>query len=60
MRRPTIAKLALLVVALVPALLMLVQIGSPHWWSIPVSEDPGISWMVVTETADGKGTRYDR
>ena len=52
MKRPTIAKFTLIVLALVPAFLMLVQVGSPHWWSIAVSEDPGISWMVVTDTPE--------
>jgi quercetin dioxygenase-like cupin family protein len=52
MKRTTIGKFAILLLALVPAFLMLVQIGSPHWWSIAVSEDPGISWMIVSDTPE--------
>jgi quercetin dioxygenase-like cupin family protein len=50
MRRRTILMVALLALALVPAAVAMVQLGGAGWWAIPVSGDPGISWMVVMDT----------
>ena len=52
MKRRTIAVAALVLLALVPPFLYIAQLGGAGWWAIPISEDPGISWMVVAETPD--------
>jgi mannose-6-phosphate isomerase-like protein (cupin superfamily) len=52
MKRRTIVVVALAAVALVPAFLFVSHLGGAHWWAIPLSEDPGVSWIVVTETPD--------
>jgi quercetin dioxygenase-like cupin family protein len=52
MRRRTILFAGLFVLALIPGLIALAQAGGVRWLALPVSEDPGISWMVVTETPD--------
>jgi quercetin dioxygenase-like cupin family protein len=43
---------ALIVFALTPAFLLMAQVGGAHWWAIPVPDDPGISWMVFTDTPE--------
>ena len=40
----------LVVVALAPVGLLLAQLGGAHWLSIPLSHDPGVSWIPVTDT----------
>lgn len=52
MNRRTVVVTALVAIALVPPLVLVAQAGGAHWWSIPVSEDPGISWMVLTDAPD--------
>jgi mannose-6-phosphate isomerase-like protein (cupin superfamily) len=52
MTRRTITGAALVALALVPAVLFVAQLGGARWWAMPLSEDPGISWMVLTETRD--------
>jgi quercetin dioxygenase-like cupin family protein len=52
MKRRTVIVTVLVAVALVPPLALLAQLGGAHWWSVPLSEDPGISWMVLTDTPD--------
>jgi len=27
------------------------QVSGARWWAVPLSEDPGISWMLVADTA---------
>jgi mannose-6-phosphate isomerase-like protein (cupin superfamily) len=36
--------------ALVPAALLMVQMFGGPGWAIPVAGDPGVSWMLVTDT----------
>lgn len=50
MTRRRIVVAAVLLLALVPGVILMAQLGGARWWAIPVSGDPGISWMVVTET----------
>lgn len=38
--------------ALVPAILFVAQLGGARWLAVPLSEDPGISWMVLTDSPD--------
>lgn len=47
MRRWTILTAVVAVLALVAAS---APIAGARWWAIPLSEDPGISWSLVTET----------
>jgi len=47
-----VVSIAVLVLALVPGLIAVAQVGGARWLSIPLSEDPGISWMVLTENPD--------
>ena len=50
MTRRTVLRAALFLLALVPSAIFLIQLSGPRWWSISLSEDPGISWMIDTET----------
>jgi quercetin dioxygenase-like cupin family protein len=52
MRRKAIILTVCGVLALVPVVLLLAEVGGAHWWAIPLSEDPGISWMVLTDNPD--------
>lgn len=52
MKRRTVIITLLVAVALVPPLILLAQVGGAHWWAVPLSEDPGISWMVLTDAPD--------
>lgn len=49
MKRRALVVTAVVAVALLPALLYVAQLGGARWWAIPLAEDPGISWMVLTE-----------
>ena len=50
MKRRAVVVAAIVILALMPTGLLLAQLGGAPWLSIPVSSDPGISWMVVTDT----------
>ena len=50
MKRRAVVVAAIVILALMPSGLLLAQLGGAQWLSIPVSSDPGISWMVVTDT----------
>ena len=50
MKRRRILIGALIAVALVPSALVWGQVAGSRWWAIPLSEDPGVSWIPVTET----------
>jgi quercetin dioxygenase-like cupin family protein len=52
MKRRTVVVTVLVAVALVPPLALLAQLGGAHWLAVPLSEDPGISWMVLTDAPD--------
>ena len=52
MKRRTIMLTAGAAVALVPAFLLLALLGGANWLAVPLSEDPGISWMVLTDSPD--------
>jgi len=52
MKRRAIVAAVLGVFALLPAILFVAQLGGARWWAIPLEEDPGVSWMVLTETPD--------
>jgi mannose-6-phosphate isomerase-like protein (cupin superfamily) len=52
MKRRRIALVVLVLLALVPAALLMLQLSGGRGWSIPVSGDPGVSWMLVTDTPD--------
>lgn len=52
MKRRVIVAVSLTALALVPGILLVAQLGGARWSAIPVSEDPGISWIVVTDTPD--------
>ena len=41
-----------IVLALTPAFLLLAQLGGAHWLALPVPDDPGISWMVLTDAPE--------
>jgi quercetin dioxygenase-like cupin family protein len=42
----------LVALALLPAVVAWGQLAGARWWAIPLSEDPGVSWMLVAETPD--------
>ena len=44
--------IALTVVAFIPTTLLLAQLGGARWLAMPVKEDPGVAWMIVTETPE--------
>lgn len=50
MNRRRILLGALSAVALVPFALLWGQVAGSRWWAIPLTEDPGVSWILVTET----------
>jgi quercetin dioxygenase-like cupin family protein len=50
MRPRTVLTLVLTALALVPAVFAWGQLAGARWWAIPLSEDPGVSWILVTET----------
>ena len=50
--RRAIGVTSVVAVALLPALLYVAQLGGARWWAVPLSEDPGISWMVLTDAPD--------
>ena len=52
MKRRAIVITAAAALALVPAVLLLAQLGGARWLAVPLSEDPGISWMVLTDSPD--------
>lgn len=52
MKRRTIVVAFGLALAAVPAVLLMLQLFGGRGWSIPVSGDPGVSWMLVTDTRD--------
>ena len=52
MMRRKVVVAALLVLALVPAALLLLQVFGGRGWAIPLSSDPGISSMLVADTPD--------
>ena len=52
MKRPTIKGAVLLVLALIPTIVLLAYLGGAGWLALPVSGDPGISWMVVADTPE--------
>lgn len=52
MKRRTIVVTVAAALALVPAVLLLAQLGGARWLAVPLSEDPGISWMVLTDSPD--------
>jgi quercetin dioxygenase-like cupin family protein len=43
---------ALAALALVPSVIASAQLAGSRWWAVPLSEDPGISWSLVTEARD--------
>lgn len=51
MRRKVLAG-ALVALALVPAALLVLHLFGGRGWAIPLSSDPGISWMLVADTPD--------
>ncbi len=57
MKRRTLKVVAVVALALLPAALFVAQLCGARWWSISLSEDPGISWMVVTEAPDHRVLR---
>ena len=50
MSRRIVVMIAVVVLALVPSALVVVQLGGAGWFAIPVAGDPGISWIPVTDT----------
>ena len=50
MRPRTVLTVALTALALVPAVAAWGQLAGARWWAIPLSEDPGVSWILVTDT----------
>ena len=50
MKRRKIVVAVFLALALVPGALLMLQMFGGHRWSIPVAGDPGVSWMLVTDT----------
>jgi quercetin dioxygenase-like cupin family protein len=52
MKRRAIVIAAVTVLALVPAVLLLALMGGARWLAVSLSEDPGISWMVLTDSPD--------
>ena len=50
MKRRRIVVAAFLGLALIPAALLLLQVFGGRAWAIPVAGDPGISWMLVTDS----------
>lgn len=50
MTRRTILTIALGVLVLVLSAFVWGPVAGARWWAIPLSEDPGVSWMLVTET----------
>lgn len=57
MNRRTVPTIALVSLALVPTALVWGQVAGARWWAIPVSEDPGVSWILVTETPQYRALR---
>lgn len=49
MTRRTLVRCAVLALALVPLVLLVLQVFGGRWWAMPVPGDPGISSMLVTE-----------
>ena len=45
-----IGAVTLIAIALVPWALLWGQVAGARWWAIPLSEDPGVSWILVTDT----------
>ena len=45
-----IGVITLIAIALVPCALLWGQVAGARWWAMPLSEDPGISWILVTDT----------
>ena len=45
-----IGAVTLIAIALVPWALLWGQVAGARWWAIPLSEDPGVAWSLVTET----------
>ncbi len=52
MKRRAIVVASLALVGLLPVFLFVAQLGGARWWAIPLAEDPGVSWMVLTETSE--------
>ena len=52
MKRRAVMVAILVVLALIPAALLLAQLGGARWLTISVPDDPGISWVPVTDTPD--------
>jgi len=50
MRRRTILAMTLVAVAMVPSAFVWGQLAGARWWAIPLAEDPGVSWILLTET----------
>lgn len=50
MKRRTIVMAVFGALALVPTVLLGLQLFGGPGWSVPVEGDPGISWMLVTDT----------
>jgi quercetin dioxygenase-like cupin family protein len=49
MKRRRIVAVALVALALVPAALLMLQIFGGRAWSVPVAEDRGVAWTLLTE-----------
>jgi len=52
MRPRTVLTVALTALAIVPAVAAWGQLAGARWWAISLSEDPGVSWILVTETPE--------
>lgn len=50
MKRRKILIVTLVALALVPTAIVWGQVAGARWWAISLSEDPGVSWILVTET----------
>ncbi len=50
MRRRVIVAVVLLVCVVLPCAVAWGQVTGSRWWAIRLAEDPGISWILVTET----------
>ena len=50
MKRRTVVVAVVLALVLVPVAVLMLHLSGGRAWAFPVSGDPGISWMVVTDT----------